>query len=155
MFLCHKYTALKKYINFIIGLRAKSWTKPQFLYLPGRGSNSFLKRLQHGPAEVTRLRPGSVCFPSRSKCSIRHSFVSPGCNKTRHYATKRSMFSSDRSTTSNAIRNGHQQSFPVKSPTSEGTTESTKIQMPVTKTAKTSAQTVSSRRCNRNTVYYK
>ncbi|XP_051751762.1 uncharacterized protein si:ch211-89o9.4 isoform X2 [Ctenopharyngodon idella] len=108
----------------------------------GRGSNSFLKRLQHRPAEVTRLRPGSVCFPSRSKCSIRHSFVSPGCNKTRHYTTKRSMFSSDRSTTSNAIRNGHQQSFPVKSATSEGTTESTEIQMPVTKmTAKTTAQT--------------
>ncbi|XP_067261189.1 uncharacterized protein si:ch211-89o9.4 [Chanodichthys erythropterus] len=108
----------------------------------GRGSNSFLKKLQHGPAEVTRLRPGSVCFPSCSKCSSRHSFVSPGCNKTRHYTTKRSMFSSDISTTSSAIRNSLQQSFPVKSPTSEGTTESTKIQMPVTKmTAKTSAQT--------------
>ncbi|XP_056097312.1 uncharacterized protein si:ch211-89o9.4 [Rhinichthys klamathensis goyatoka] len=108
----------------------------------GSGSNSFLKRLQHGPADVTRGRPGSDCFPSRSKCSIRHSFVSTGCNKTRHYTTKRSLSSAHRSTTFNSMRNGQQQSFPVKSAKSEGTTESMNIQMPGTKmTEKTSAQT--------------
>jgi len=48
------------------------------------------------------------------------------------------------------MRNG-QQSFPVKSAKSEGTTESMNIQMPGTKTTeKTSEQTVSSRRCNRS-----
>ncbi|KAK7166042.1 hypothetical protein R3I93_005971 [Phoxinus phoxinus] len=66
----------------------------------GSGSNSFLKRLQHGPADVTR------------------------------------------STTFNSMRNGQQQSFPVKSAKSEGTTKSMNIQMPVTKmTEKTSAHT--------------
>ncbi|XP_077102671.1 uncharacterized protein LOC143753799 isoform X2 [Siphateles boraxobius] len=108
----------------------------------GSGSNSFFKRLQHGPADVTRGRPGSVCFPSRSKCSIRHSFGSTGCNKTRHHSTKRSLSSAHRSTTFNSMRNSQQQSFPVKSAKSEGTTESMNIQLPVTKmTEKTSAQT--------------
>ncbi|XP_067298767.1 uncharacterized protein si:ch211-89o9.4 isoform X2 [Pseudorasbora parva] len=108
----------------------------------GRGMNSFLKRLQHRPAEVTRWRPGSVCFPSRSKCSIRHNSVSSGCNKTRHYSTKRSLSSSHRSITSNSMINGHQQFFTVKTANSEGTTESLNIQMPITKmTAKTSAHT--------------
>lgn len=130
---------------------AKSLTKPLSLSLLGSGSNSFLKRLQHGPADVTRGRPGPVCFPSRSKCSIRHSFVSTGCNKTRHHTTKRSLSSAHRSTTFNSMRNGRQQSFPVKSAKSQGTTESMNIQMPVTKmTEKTSAQTVSSRRCTRS-----
>ncbi|XDV15345.1 hypothetical protein PO909_015458 [Leuciscus waleckii] len=108
----------------------------------GSRSNSFLKRRQHGPADVTRGRPGSVCFPSPSKRSIRHSFVSTGCNKTTHYTTKRSLSSTHRSTTFNSMRNGPQQSFPVKSAKSEGTTESMNIQMPVTKmTEKTSSQT--------------
>ncbi|KAK7166043.1 hypothetical protein R3I93_005971 [Phoxinus phoxinus] len=110
----------------------------------GSGSNSFLKRLQHGPADVTRSRgrPGSVCCPSPSKCSIRPSFVSTGCNKTRHHTTKRSLSSAHRSTTFNSMRNGQQQSFPVKSAKSEGTTKSMNIQMPVTKmTEKTSAHT--------------
>lgn len=135
--------SLKKYC--IIGFMAKSLTKPIYLNLLGFGSNSFLKRLQHGPADVTRGRPGSVCFPSRSKCSIRHSLVSTGCNKTRH-TTKRSLSSAHRSTTFSSMRNGRQQSFPVKSAKSEGTTESMNIQMPVTKMAEqASAQTVSSR----------
>ncbi|XP_058645418.1 uncharacterized protein si:ch211-89o9.4 isoform X2 [Onychostoma macrolepis] len=109
----------------------------------GRGSNSFLKRLQHGPAEVTRRRPGSVYFPPRSKRSIRQSFVSLDYNKARHCTTKRALSSPHRSNTYKAMTKGHQQSsFPVKSAKSEITSESINIQMPVTKTtAKTSAQT--------------
>ncbi|KTG02940.1 hypothetical protein cypCar_00029451, partial [Cyprinus carpio] len=109
----------------------------------GRGSNSFLKRLQHGPAEDTGWRPGSVYFPPRSKHSRRHSFVSLDCNKAIHYTTQRPLSSPHRSNTYNTITKGHQQSsFPVKSAKSEVTTESINIQMPVTKTtAKTSAQT--------------
>ncbi len=116
-----------------------------FPFLPGRGSNTFLKRLQHGPAEVTRWRPGSVYFPPRSKHSIRQSFVSLDCNKARHYTTQRALSSPHRSNTYNAMTKGHQQSsFPVKSAKSEVTSESINIQMPVTKTtAKTSALTVS------------
>ncbi|XP_016095129.1 uncharacterized protein [Sinocyclocheilus grahami] len=97
----------------------QSKTLKRIRHSSGRGSNSFLKRLQHGSAEVTRWRrPGSVYFPPHSKCSTR-------------------------STTYNGMKKGHQQSsFPVKSAKSEVTTDSMNIQMPVTKmTAKTSAQT--------------
>ncbi|XP_016090010.1 uncharacterized protein [Sinocyclocheilus grahami] len=124
----------------------------------GRGSNSFLKRLQHEPAEVTGWRPGSVYFPPRSKRSISHSFVSLDCNKAIHYTTQRPLSSPHRSNTYNAMTKSHQQSsFPVKSAKSEVTAESINIQMPVTKTtAKTLAQTVSFGRCRptRNTDGY-
>ncbi|XP_051561370.1 uncharacterized protein si:ch211-89o9.4 [Myxocyprinus asiaticus] len=108
----------------------------------GRGSNSFLKRLQHGHAEDTKLRPCSIYFPSHSKCSIRHNFVTPDHNKTRNYATQKSLSSShSRSTMSNTMRKGHRYpSFSsLKSGESgseskpEATTESMNIQTPVTK----------------------
>ncbi|XP_042615174.1 uncharacterized protein LOC109045943 isoform X2 [Cyprinus carpio] len=96
----------------------QSKTLKRIRHASGRGSNSFLKRLQHGPAEVTKWRPGSVYVPPHSKCSMR-------------------------STTYNGLKKGYQKSsFPVKSAKSEVTTESMNIQIPVTKTtAKTSAQT--------------
>ncbi|XP_048052765.1 uncharacterized protein si:ch211-89o9.4 isoform X2 [Megalobrama amblycephala] len=90
---------------------------------------------------------GQSCPSSHSHRSLNAKRYSTSEVIHEHFSTqsralKRLRDSSDRSTTSNAIRNGHQQPFPVKSPTSEGTTESMKIQMPVTKTtAKTSAQT--------------
>ncbi|XP_043099910.1 uncharacterized protein si:ch211-89o9.4 isoform X2 [Puntigrus tetrazona] len=105
----------------------------------GRGSNSFLKRLQQG----TSWRPASVYFPPRSKSNIRHSAVSSDCNKARHYATQGPLSSPHRSNTYNAMTKGHRQSsFPVKSAKSEETAESFAIQMPVTQTtAKPQANT--------------
>ncbi|XP_051981004.1 uncharacterized protein si:ch211-89o9.4 isoform X2 [Xyrauchen texanus] len=108
----------------------------------GRGSNSFLKRLQHGHAEVTKWRPCSIFFPSHSKCSIRHNFVTPDHNKTRNYTTQKSLSSlHSRSTMSNAMRKGHR--YPSFSSLKSGdsgsesktetTNESMNIQKPVTK----------------------
>ncbi|XP_042615545.1 uncharacterized protein LOC122145584 [Cyprinus carpio] len=45
----------------------QSKTLKRIRHASGRGSNSFLKRLQHGLAEVTKWRPGSVYVPPRSK----------------------------------------------------------------------------------------
>ncbi|XP_073699173.1 uncharacterized protein [Garra rufa] len=115
----------------------QSRTLKRIRHSSGRRSNCVLKRLQRGPAEVTRCRPGSGYFPPRSKCSIRHSFASLDCNKKRHHTTQIPLSSSHRSTTYNVMTKGHQQSsFPVKSAKSKATTESINIQMP----AKTSAQ---------------
>ncbi|XP_042615172.1 uncharacterized protein LOC109045943 isoform X1 [Cyprinus carpio] len=121
----------------------QSKTLKRIRHASGRGSNSFLKRLQHGPAEVTKWRPGSVYVPPHSKCSMRQEFISLDCNKAIHYTTQRPLSSSRRSTTYNGLKKGYQKSsFPVKSAKSEVTTESMNIQIPVTKTtAKTSAQT--------------
>ncbi|XP_052457916.1 uncharacterized protein si:ch211-89o9.4 isoform X1 [Carassius gibelio] len=121
----------------------QSKTLKRIRYSSGRGSNFFLKRLQHGPAEVTRWRPGSVYFPPRSKCSMRQEFFSLDCNKAIHYTIQRPLSPSRRSSTYNGMKKGnHQSSFPVKCAKSEVTSESMNIQMPVTKmTAKTSAQT--------------
>ncbi|KAK2909063.1 hypothetical protein Q8A67_004900 [Cirrhinus molitorella] len=111
----------------------QSRTLKRIRHSSGRRSNSILKRLQRGPAEVTRCRPGSGYFPPRSKCSKRHSFSSLDCNIKRHYTTQRPL-----STTYNVVTKGHQQSsFPDKSVKSEAITESINIQVP----AKTSAQT--------------
>ncbi|XP_050962012.1 uncharacterized protein si:ch211-89o9.4 isoform X2 [Labeo rohita] len=120
----------------------QSRTLKRIRHSSGRRSDSILKRLQHGPAKVTRWRPGSD-FPPHSKCSIRHSFASVDCNKMRNYTTQSPLSSSHRSTTYNAMTNGHHRfSFPIKSTKSEVTTESINNQMPVPKTtAKTSAQT--------------
>lgn len=106
-------------------LRPERLNAHDFIYKNLSPQSRTLKRdlsggrwLQHGHTEVTRKRPDSV---RNSSPIIRHCFISPGHNKTRHY------------TTSNVMRKGHDKL---------STSESVNIQTPVNmENAKTSTQT--------------
>lgn len=100
---------------------------PVFLLLERR-SKIFFRRLQHGHTEVTRKRPGSV-FNSSS--GLRHSLISPGHIKTRHFMS------------SDVMTKGHDE-LSFTTVTSERNTESVIIQKPVDmENVKTSTETVS------------
>ncbi|XP_073804141.1 uncharacterized protein isoform X1 [Danio rerio] len=97
--------------------------------ISGNKTDAFLKRPPCGPAEVTKLRPGSVFPPSQSKCSIRRCFGYRDCNKRRRYTRKRCFSSSQRYATSITSRNDHQQSsFPDVSETTKIYTAQTSTQ---------------------------
>ncbi|XP_056591698.1 uncharacterized protein si:ch211-89o9.4 [Triplophysa dalaica] len=90
-----------------------------------RRSKIFLRRLQHGHAEVTRNRPGSVFNSS----GLRHSLISPGHIETRHFMS------------SDVMTKGHDE-LSFTTVTSERNTESVIIQKPVDmENVKTSTKT--------------
>ncbi|KAI7810753.1 hypothetical protein IRJ41_006186 [Triplophysa rosa] len=92
----------------------------------GSRSKIFPRRLQHGHAEVTRKRPGSVC---NSSSGLRHSLISPGHIKTRNVMS------------SNVMTKGHDE-LSFTTVTSERNTESVIIQTPVDmENGKTSTKT--------------
>lgn len=68
-------------IDFI---KQAHFSRITFILFLGRRSKYFFMGPQHGHAEVSRKRPDSV---RNSSPSIRHCFISPGHNKTRHCTT--------------------------------------------------------------------